>query len=66
MDIARQLLLICFLVFSGVLVLGLVVPWIAVWWEDTQNRRQVIRIYGTGGLLALLMYMALGIVEAIK
>lgn len=37
------------------LVIGLWKPWIMLWWEDTQNRRKVIKVYGT---LAAIFYLA--------
>ena len=39
----------------GFLVIGLWKPWVMLWWEDTQNRRKVIKIYG---MLALIFYVA--------
>jgi hypothetical protein len=36
-------------------VLGLFKPWIMLWWEDVQNRRKVIKIYG---LLSVIFYFA--------
>jgi hypothetical protein len=35
------------------LVIGLYKPWIMLWWEDTQNRRKVIKVYG---IVALVSY----------
>ena len=35
--------------------IGLWKPWIMLWWEDTQNRRKVISVYGT---LAGIFYLA--------
>lgn len=29
------------------LVLGLYKPWVMLWWEDVQNRRKVIKLYGS-------------------
>ena len=41
------------------LVLGLVKPWIVLWWEDTQNRKKVLLVYGTVILASLLAYVLL-------
>ncbi|NJM24438.1 MAG: hypothetical protein HC859_01840 [Bacteroidia bacterium] len=37
------------------LVAGLFKPWVVLWWEDVQNRKKVIQIYGTimGGCFLL-------------
>jgi hypothetical protein len=35
------------------LAIGLYKPWIMLWWEDTQNRRKVIKVYG---IVALVSY----------
>lgn len=42
------------------LVIGLWKPWIMLWWEDTQNRLKVIKVYGT---LAVIFYIAYGILS---
>ncbi len=41
------------------MILGLIKPWIMLWWEDVQNRKKVIQLYGTSGLLFLIIYFAL-------
>ncbi len=33
------------------LALGLFKPWVVLWWEDTQHRMKVIKVYG--GLCAV-------------
>jgi uncharacterized membrane protein len=35
------------------LLVGLYKPWMMLWWEDVQNRRKVLRVYGT---LSLVFY----------
>ncbi|MFZ6000744.1 MAG: hypothetical protein ACOYW3_09560 [Bacteroidota bacterium] len=37
------------------LAVGLFRPWIMLWWEDVQNRRKVIKLYG---LMAIIFYFA--------
>lgn len=32
-----------------------------LWWEDVQNRKKVIKLYGTAGLLFFVIYLLLGI-----
>lgn len=50
-------LLLYYLSFTclAFLVIGLWKPWIMLWWEDLQNRRKVIKVYGT---LAAIFYVA--------
>ncbi|MEQ1584244.1 MAG: hypothetical protein ABL895_00070 [Cyclobacteriaceae bacterium] len=43
------------------MILGLIKPWIMLWWEDVQNRKKVIQLYGTSGLLFLIIYFVLKI-----
>jgi hypothetical protein len=64
MEFLQQLLL--FVSFTAILflVIGLFKPWAMLWWEDVQNRRKVIRLYG---LVALVSYgLHWGIVIIIK
>lgn len=43
---------------SGLLlILGLFKPWIALWWEPVQTRRQVVKLYGTVSAGGLLLYI---------
>lgn len=37
-------------------VLGFINPSILLWWEDTQNRMQILKVYGTGWALFLLLH----------
>lgn len=41
------------------LVIGLFRPWAMLWWEDVQNRRKVIKVYGTATLLCYAIYWIL-------
>lgn len=54
-------LLILFLGIASVLFLliGLYKPWVMLWWEDIQNRKKVILIYGSLSLLFFVAYYAL-------
>ncbi len=40
------------------LLIGLYKPWIMLWWEDTQNRKKVINVYGTAALISYVLYWA--------
>ena len=51
--------LFLFITTLGLLVAGLYKPWMVLWWEDTQNRRKVLKVYGTMTLLALMTYLVL-------
>ena len=55
MRFLQQLFL--YLSFTALLFLsiGLYKPWIMLWWEDVQNRRKVIKVYG---LVAIVSYAA--------
>lgn len=55
----RLLILLLSLTSFLFMVLGLIKPWIMLWWEDVQNRRKVIKLYGTSGLLFLIIYWIL-------
>jgi uncharacterized membrane protein YjgN (DUF898 family) len=56
-------LLILFLTLTCVLflIIGLIKPWAMLWWEDTQNRSKVIRIYGSLSIISGLVYYAIKI-----
>jgi hypothetical protein len=41
------------------MVVGLFKPWLLLWWEDVQNRRKVIQVYGTVAVLSYIVYWAL-------
>jgi hypothetical protein len=41
------------------LVIGLFRPWAMLWWEDIQNRRKVIKVYGTVAVLCYAVYWGL-------
>jgi hypothetical protein len=54
-------LLILYLGLAGTLFLliGLYQPWAVLWWEDTQNRKKVIQVYGTLALIFFIAYYVL-------
>jgi hypothetical protein len=55
----RLLILLLSLTSFLFMVLGLIKPWMMLWWEDVQNRRKVIKLYGTSGLFFLIVYVIL-------
>ncbi|MBS1682313.1 MAG: hypothetical protein JST48_11425 [Bacteroidetes bacterium] len=42
------------------LIIGLIKPWMMLWWEDVQNRRKVIKLYGITAAIFYLIYLGLG------
>jgi hypothetical protein len=38
------------------LLIGLFKPWVMLWWEDIQNRRKVIKVYGLVASIAFALY----------
>jgi hypothetical protein len=38
------------------LLTGLFKPWVMLWWEDIQNRRKVIKVYGLVAVMAFALY----------
>jgi hypothetical protein len=59
--VRNLLLLSAISCFIG-LAIGLVKPWIMLWWEDVQNRKKVVRLYGTLGILFLAAYYLLAFI----
>lgn len=55
MHYVRLLLYYMSITCVAFLVIGMWKPWIMLWWEDTQNRRKVIKVYGT---LVVIFYLA--------
>jgi len=59
MSNVRLLLLFLALASSLFLVIGLYKPWMMLWWEDVQNRKKVIMIYGFLAVLFFTSYFVL-------
>ena len=59
MEFVQRLFLYLSLTALVCLIIGLFKPWVMLWWEDTQNRKKVIRIYGTAALIASIVYLIL-------
>ena len=43
------------------LVIGLFKPWLLLWWEDVQNRKKIILVYGSLSLIFFIAYQVLGV-----
>jgi hypothetical protein len=46
------------------LVIGLLKPWLMLWWEDVQNRRKIIKVYGSVAIFFYVLYWALAFMPA--
>jgi hypothetical protein len=59
MEFIQQLFL--YLSFTAVifLLIGLYKPWVMLWWEDVQNRRKVIKVYGLAALISFAFYIGM-------
>jgi hypothetical protein len=44
------------------LLIGLYKPWIMLWWEDVQNRRKIIRVYGSVAVVSLALYFGMNLI----
>jgi hypothetical protein len=53
MDFIQRLLLYVCVTSVVLLIIGMFKPWMMLWWEDVQNRRKVIKLYG---LIAVFCY----------
>jgi len=56
----RQMFLLLSITAILLLLLGLIKPWLLLWWEDRQNRRKVIKVYGIVALIFYMIYWGLG------
>ena len=59
MQSVRQLFLYISVTAILFLIMGLFKPWMMLWWEDVQNRRKVIKLYGSVAVLTYLVYWLL-------
>jgi hypothetical protein len=55
----RLLILFLGLACALFLVIGLYKPWAMLWWEDIQNRKKVIQVYGTLTVVFFISYYVL-------
>ncbi|SKC75987.1 hypothetical protein [Ohtaekwangia koreensis] len=56
MNFVQQLLLYISITAFAFLVIGLYKPWAMLWWEDVQNRRKVIKLYGGIASTSYIVY----------
>jgi len=63
MEFIQQVLRYLAVVAAFLLVVGLYKPWVVLWWEDKQNRKKVIRLYGGVTGFALLSWWVLNIID---
>jgi len=42
------------------LLIGLFKPWWLLWWEDVQNRKKILQVYGSVPFIFFLAYLAIG------
>lgn len=59
MDFVQRLFLYLMLTAIFCLVIGLYRPWMMLWWEDVQNRRKVIKVYGGVAIVSYGIYCGL-------
>lgn len=59
MEVVQQFFLFTCITAVLFLLIGMVYPWAMVWWEDIQNRRRVIKIYGSIGVITGVLYFLL-------
>jgi hypothetical protein len=63
MHYVRLLLYYLSIICVAFLVIGLWQPWVMLWWEDTQNRKKVIMVYGTLGVIFYVAYWITSVYE---
>lgn len=59
MEFVQRFFLYISITASIFLVIGLFKPWIMLWWEDVQNRKKIIKVYGTAALISYALYWGL-------
>lgn len=65
MDFIRRFLLYVSVTALLCLLIGLYKPWVMLWWEDIQNRKKVIQVYGTAALISYVLYWAVLLILAL-
>jgi len=57
-------LLPLFLTYAALffMTIGLFKPWLMLWWEDVQNRRKIIKVYGIVAIFFYMVYVGLGFI----
>lgn len=59
MDFIERFFLYLSLVSFICLIIGLFKPWMMLWWEDRQNRKKILKVYGSATVGAMLLYLTL-------
>jgi len=59
MDFIQRFFLLMSLAALFCLAIGLFKPWTMLWWEDTQNRKKIIKVYGTAAIVSYALYWGL-------
>ena len=54
-DLLLALSLVCLLF----VLIGLYKPWVMLWWEDTQTRRKVLKVYGLTMIFFYIAHLAI-------
>jgi hypothetical protein len=44
------------------MTIGLFKPWMMLWWEDVQNRRKILKVYGISAAIFFVIYIGLGLI----
>lgn len=56
MHVIERLLLLMGWVMLLLMLIGMIKPWMLLWWRDVQHRYGVIQFYGTLSLACFLVY----------
>ena len=56
MQFVRMVFLLVSLTSLIFMAVGLYKPWVMLWWEDVQNRRKVIKLYGSVAIISYGIY----------
>jgi hypothetical protein len=60
MEFLQQLFLYASFTAIIFLIVGLFKPWMMLWWEDVQNRRKVIKVYGLSAIISYALHWGVG------
>jgi hypothetical protein len=63
MEFIQRFLLYVSITAFAFMIIGLFKPWIMLWWEDIQNRRKIIKLYGSVALLSYALYWGLFLIK---
>lgn len=61
MEFLQRLFLYVSLTSLLFLLIGLLKPWVMLWWEDVQNRRKVIKVYGLVALISYALHLGVAL-----